>query len=145
MVAVEPMTRADASLYTDEALESLIRPREVRQALALASDVLPQDRKLLEDGKGRAKSALETAAAVAAAYVPPQQQQQQQQVKVGYGIPGVVKGAHSTTSSTDTAPPSAIEKSSIRPTSEAQIVEQQADRGKRKSGTWQGGEGSGTE
>ena len=154
LVALEPMSRSDASLYTDEALEALVRPRDVRAAAALAADVLPEDRLLLEGGEGAgagasagARAAARRTAAAAAAPAPTEWQhqaplpaatplQQQQQGKVGYGVPGAVRGAPSL------LPPreDGSSGSTVRPGSESEIIGQQADRGKRRSGGWGGGD-----
>jgi hypothetical protein len=164
LVALEPMTRADASLYTDEALESLVKPRDVRQVQALAADVLPEDRLMLEDGSsgsgsGAAVGKRRRAEAVPADWAPPPQLgsagssagSSSAAPKTGYGIPGAVRGAASAVlpplqeeegsgnSSSSTSSTSSGSRT-IRPASESDIIAQQAERGKRRSGWWDGGE-----
>ncbi len=149
LVAVEPMTRGDASLYTDEPLANLVTPRDVKRSLALANDVLPEDRVLLGDGLASSTSSSTSSSSTgssspAAAQLLPEAQlyDGSQRAQVGYGVPGVARGS---TPTSGPASPGAAEggsgRSSIRPGSESQLVGQQADRGKRKSGAWNGGEG----
>ena len=154
LVAVEPMTRGDASLYTDEPLANLVTPRDVKRSLALANDVLPEDRVLLGDGLASSTSSSTSSSSTsssstsssspAAQQLLPEAQlyDGSQRAQVGYGVPGVARGS---TPTSGPASPGAAEggsgRSSIRPGSESQLVGQQADRGKRKSGAWNGGEG----
>jgi len=50
LVSLEPMSRLDASLFTDEALDNLVTTRDVVNSKALALDYLPEDKVLLTDG-----------------------------------------------------------------------------------------------
>ena len=140
LVALEPMSRTDASLFTDEPLEKLVRPRDVVTSQALALDYLPQDRALLTDGpqEGKPPTSPPRAPQVANATT-------SAEPVIGYGISGGVSpmDTQATPSSIksmeDGASPS---RPTIRPASEGDILSQQVDRGKRRHGGWNGGEGN---
>ena len=139
LVALEPMTRADASLYTDEALSNLVKPRDVRAAQALASDILPQDRLLLEGATSSA--AAPPPPSPPPPPPPPPLQQEQKQQRVGYGVSDATRGSPSSVpEERGSAAPRGGSSSTIRPPTESELVQQQAERGKRRSGGWGGGD-----
>jgi len=141
LVALEPMSRTDASLFTDEPLEKLVRPRDVVTSQALALDYLPQDRALLTDGPQEIKPPTSPLRAPQVANTATTSAEP----VIGYGISGGVSPMDTQAipplikSMEDGASPS---RPTIRPASEGDILSQQVDRGKRRHGGWNGGEGN---
>jgi hypothetical protein len=146
LVSLEPMSRLGASLFTDEALDQLVTPRDVVNSKALALDYLPKDKILLTDGSlhPTSSNALPVDAprsshtgVGATSPTPPPHTRAGDSQPTGYGVTGGVSPAPSLVPDGDKGQESS--HSTIRPTSEAQLLSNVVERGKRKSGLWDGG------
>ena len=135
LVSLEPMSREDASLFTDEPLEKLVRPKEAAISQALALDYLPNDRPLLTDGH-KSKPVTSTAprpSPLSSLELPPQTK------VVGYGVSGGASPSVSTVKEKGVEEDS-IAGSAMRPTTEGDLLSGQVERGRRKHGSWDGGD-----
>lgn len=144
LVSLEPMSRLDASLFTDEALDNLVTPRDVVNSKALALDYLPKDKVLLTDGSLHHTSSKAQASALnLSPPTPPLPTNTrvgggEDQPTAGYGVPGGVSPAPSLVPDGEQQGQESSH-STIRPKSEAQLLSNVVERGKRKSGLWDGG------